>query len=152
MHNLEPRTIGWLAVRGSEDFSHMLEYDLSYTDDARRFEVATIPYQDMAGMVSSLEFLGEVGLDVISEKIHTLAGRLVSGIAKISTLKLITPFDPARRAGIVCFKVDDVDAVSKRLDEGGVSHSVRAGGVLRVAPHIYNTEQEMDRVLALLDG
>jgi selenocysteine lyase/cysteine desulfurase len=152
VQNLEPRTIGWLAVRGSEDFSHMLEYDLTYTDDARRFEVATIPYQDMAGMVSSLEFLAEVGLDVVSEKIHTLAGRLVSGIANISTLNLITPFDPARRAGIVCFKVDDVDAVSKRLDEGGVSHSVRAGGVLRVAPHIYNTEQEIDRVLALLDG
>ena len=152
VQNLEPRTIGWLAVRGSEDFSHMLEYNLTYADDARRFEVATIPYQDMAGMVASLEFLGEVGLDVVSEKIQSLAGRLVSGIAQISTLNLVTPFDPARRAGIVCFKVDDVDAVSKRLDESGVSHSVRAGGVLRVAPHIYNTEQEIDRVLALLDG
>lgn len=152
VQNLEPRTIGWLAVRGSEDFSHMLEYDLTYTDDARRFEVATIPYQDVAGMVSSLEFLGEAGMDVVSKKIHTLASRLVSGIVQISTLNLITPFDPARRAGVVCFKVDDVDAVSKRLDESGVSHSVRAGGVLRLSPHIYNTEQETDRVLALLDG
>ena len=152
VQNLEPRTIGWLAVRGSEDFSHMLEYDLTYADDARKFEVATIPYQDMAGMVSSLELFGEIGPDVISATIHSLANQLVSGIEKISTLKLMTPVDPARRAGIVSFKVDDVGAVSKRLDDGGVSHSVRAGGVLRIAPHIYNTAQEMERVLALLDG
>ena len=152
VQNLEPRTIGWLAVRGSEDFSHMLEYDLTYPDDARKFEVATIPYQDMAGMVSSLELFGDVGPDVISAKIHSLVNQLVSGIGKISTLKLITPVDPARRAGIVSFKVEDVDAVSKRLDDAGVSHSIRAGRVLRIAPHIYNTDQEMDRVLALLDG
>jgi selenocysteine lyase/cysteine desulfurase len=152
VQNLEPRTVGWLAVRGSEDFSHMLEYDLSYADDARRFEVATIPYQDMAGMNSSLEMLGEIGLDVVSAKIHSLVGRLVSGIAVIRALTLVTPSDPNRRAGIVSFRVEDVDAVSMRLNDSGVSHSVRGGGVLRMAPHIYNTDQEIDRVLALLDG
>lgn len=152
VQNLEPATVGWLAVRGSEDFSHMLEYDLSYADDARRFEVATIPYQDMVGMNTSLELLGEMGLGAVSEKIHTLVSRLVAGIAMIKTLSLVTPSDPKRRAGIVSFNVADVDSVSKRLNDSGVSHSVRGGGVLRVAPHIYNTEHEIDRVLALLDG
>lgn len=152
VQNLEPRTVGWLSVRGSEDFSHMLEYDLTYEDDARRFEVATIPYQDMVGMNSSLELLGEIGLDVVSDTIHSLVGRLADGIAAIKTLALVTPSDPNRRAGIVSFNVDNVESVSKRLNDSGVSHSVRGGGVIRMAPHIYNTEQEMDRVLALLDG
>ncbi|MEO7218706.1 MAG: aminotransferase class V-fold PLP-dependent enzyme [Gemmatimonadaceae bacterium] len=152
VQNLEPRTIGWLAMHGSEDFSNMLDYKLNYAEDARRFEVATIPYQDMAGMNASLELFGEIGLDVVSSKIHSLAGRLVAGIAAIKTLSLVTPVDPNRRAGIVSFNVENVEAVSKRLNDGGVSHSVRGGGVIRVAPHIYNTEQQIDRVLALLDG
>jgi cysteine desulfurase / selenocysteine lyase len=152
VQNLEPRTVGWLSVRGAEDFSHMLEYDLSYAEDARKFEVATIPYQDMVGMVSSIEMLNEAGLDFVAQKIHSLVTRLVDGIAKIDTLSLVTPADPNRRAGIVSFNVKDVGAVSARLTGADVSHSVRGGGVIRLAPHIYNTEQEMDRVLALMDG
>jgi selenocysteine lyase/cysteine desulfurase len=152
VQNLEPRTIGWLAMHGSEDFTNMLDYKLNYAEDARRFEVATIPYQDMAGMVASLELLNEIGTDVVYETIHRLAKRLMDGIVTIKTLSPVTPTDPARRAGIVSFNVEDVDKVSGRLNEAGVSHSLRGGGVMRLAPHIYNTEQQIDRVLALLDG
>ncbi len=152
VETLEPRTVGWLAVKGAEDFSHMLEYNLDYAADARKFEVATIPYQDMAGMVSSLEMLHEIGVASVEKKIHSLLGRLVSGIARIRTLSLVTPADPSRRAGIVSFNVADVATVSARLNDAKVTHSVRGGGVIRLAPHIYNTETEIDRVLSLLDG
>lgn len=149
---LEPRTVGWLAVRGAEDFSHMLEYDLTYADDARRFEVATIAYQDMAGMNSSLELLGEIGHAAVADRIHSLAGRLVEGIAAIRSLSLVTPREANRRAGIVSFMSDNAKAISQRLSDNDVSHSIRGGGVIRVAPHVYNTEQQIDRVLALLNG
>ena len=152
VQNLEPRTVGWLSVRGSEDFSHMLEYSLSYADDARKFEVATIPYQDVAGMNASLEMLFEMGLETVERHIHSLVTRLVSGISSIPTLSLVTPVDANRRAGIVSFNVKNVGAVSARLNDAAVTHSVRGGGVIRLAPHIYNTEQEIDRVLALMDG
>jgi selenocysteine lyase/cysteine desulfurase len=152
VQSLEPHSVGWLGVRGAEDFSHMLEYDLTYAEDARRFEVATIPYQDMAGLCSSLGLLYEIGLDVVQNRIHALAGRLVSGIAAIPALSLVTPSSDSRRAGIVSFNVKDVDATSARLNHARVSHSVRGGGVIRFSPHVYNTEQEVDRVLALLDG
>jgi cysteine desulfurase/selenocysteine lyase len=152
VQKLEPRAVGWLAVKGAEDFSHMLEYDLNYADDARRFEVATIPYQDVVGMVSSLEMLYEIGIASVEKKIHSLLGRLVAGIAEIRTLRLVTPADQNRRAGIVSFNVKDVAAASARLNDAKVAHSVRGGGVIRLAPHIYNTEGEIDRVLALLDG
>lgn len=152
VQKLEPRAVGWIAVKGAEDFSHMLEYNLDYADDARRFEVATIPYQDVAGMVTSLEMLHEIGIAAVESSIHALVSRLVAGIAKIRTLEMVTPAEANRRAGIVSFKVQDVAAVSARLDAASVSHSVRGGGVIRLAPHIYNTGNEIDRVLALLDG
>ena len=151
VHKLEPRTIGWLSTRGTEDFSRMLEYDLTYMDDARRFEVATIPYQDMAGMNSSLELLQEIGLDAVEQRIHSLVERLIVGISTIPTLSLVTPWSARRRAGIVSFTVKDVKAVSARLNAAAVTHSVRGGGVIRLAPHVYNTEEEIDLVLALMD-
>lgn len=152
VQNLEPRTIGWLSVEGAEEFAHMLDYKLVYQEDARRFEVATIAYQDVAGLNTSLGLLNEIGLETVSERINALVGRLMQGITAIKALSLVTPASPKRRAGIVSFKVDDMDAVCGRLDANRVSYSIRGGGVIRMAPHIYNTDAEIDRVLALLDG
>ena len=150
VNEIEPRSGGWLSVRGAEDFSHMLEYDLTYADDARRYEIATIPYQDIAGMNASLEALGEIGWSVVHERIHSLARRLLDGIAEMPSLSLVTPRDPHRHAGIVSFNVRDVQSVSDRLTAANVTHSVRGGGVIRLSPHIYNTEDEIDRVLATM--
>ncbi|HEV2643468.1 MAG TPA: aminotransferase class V-fold PLP-dependent enzyme [Candidatus Elarobacter sp.] len=152
VERLEPRAVGWLAMRHAEDFSRMLEYDHTYFDDARRFEVATIPYQDMAGMNASLSLIDEVGLDCIEAHVHGLVSRLIDGIASVRGATLLTPRDPARRAGIVSLTVPDGPAVSRRLDDAGIVHSIRGGGVLRLAPHLYNTDAEMDRVLERLDG
>lgn len=152
IERFEPATVGWLAQWHAQDFSRMLQYDLTYFDDARRFEVATIPYQDMAGMNASLSLIGELGLERIEAHVHGLASRLVEGITRISGLTLLTPRDPSRRAGIVSFTVPNGPEMSKRLDAHGIVHSIRGGGVLRLSPHLYNTEREMDRVLECLDG
>jgi selenocysteine lyase/cysteine desulfurase len=47
--SLTPHAVGWMSVRDSDDYSRMCDYDLTYRDDARRFEVVTLPYQDFAG-------------------------------------------------------------------------------------------------------
>lgn len=147
---LEPRSVGWLGMRHSQEMSRMLEYDLTYLDDARKFEFAATAYQDVAGMNASLGMLMEIGAASVEEHIHALAGQLVEGIAMLPRCTLVTPRERERRAGIVSFLVTDFQAASARLDRAGVIHSVRGGGVIRLAPHIYNTADEMDRVLAVL--
>lgn len=152
VEQMEPRAVGWLAMRNAEDFSQMLQYDLTYTPDARRFEVATIPYQDMAGMNASLGLIHEMGLEVIESRVRELVTQLVDGIAQMKHLRLITPRDPGRRAGIVSFNAEGSENLSRRLTEAGVIHSIRGGGVIRLAPHFYNSAEEMERTLACLDG
>lgn len=146
----EPTMVGWLAMQGSEDFSRMLDYDFTYFDDARRFEVATIPYQDMAGMNESLGLLNEVGLAEVSRSITSLAARLVEGVAELDRVTLVTPRDANRRAGIVSVRVDDAARVSRALDDAHIVHSLRGRGVIRFSPHIYNTANEMDRIVEIL--
>ena len=58
---LEPQPVSWMGVRGSDDFSTLLDYDLTWRDGARRFEQITVPFQDFAGMAASLGLLRELG-------------------------------------------------------------------------------------------
>ncbi|MGI8546148.1 MAG: aminotransferase class V-fold PLP-dependent enzyme [Gemmatimonadaceae bacterium] len=149
---LEPRAIGWLATRQSHDFTRMLEYDITYMDDARKFEVATIAYQDVAGMNASLGMLHELGIETVEMRICALTTRLIDGIMAIDGVTLLTPVAASARAGIVAFTVPDPEPVCSRLDGAGVVYSVRGAGVIRLAPHIYNSADEMDRVLNALHG
>lgn len=152
VHTLEPRSIGWLATRHSHDFARMLEYDLTYMEDARKFEVATIAYQDIAGMNASIGMLHELGIDAVAMHIRALTTRLIDGIVATEDLTLLTPSAPACRAGIVAFTAADPETLCNRLNAADVVYSVRGGGIIRLAPHIYNTPEEMDRILDLPHG
>jgi selenocysteine lyase/cysteine desulfurase len=149
--SLEPSTVGWLAVRGDEDFSRLTDYDYTLRDDARRFEVLTLPFHDFAGMVASLELFHELGPDAVAAHVRRLADRIVAWARSRDDVRLVTPADPARRAGIVSLVPPDAAAASRRLREAGVIHSLREGAV-RLAPHGYNTDDEIDRALAALGG
>jgi selenocysteine lyase/cysteine desulfurase len=73
----------------------------------------------------------------------------VAFAAATPAVALVTPRESSRRAGVIAFKTADVAASSARLRAAHVFHSVREG-CIRLAPHFYNTIEEMDRVLELL--
>jgi selenocysteine lyase/cysteine desulfurase len=148
---LAPSPVGWMAVQGSDDFTRLLEYDLTWRDDARRFEVITIPFQDIAGFAASLELLHELGPSVVAARVAELAGLIVDWAGAKRGISLVTPRDPKQRAGIVAVAPDDPVATSARLKKAGVAHSLREGAI-RLSPHVYNTAAEVERALAVLDG
>jgi selenocysteine lyase/cysteine desulfurase len=59
-------------------------------------------------------------------------------------LKLQTPEEPQYRSGIVNFKIDQAKETAESLNRKGIIVSARAHG-LRVSPHFYNTEEEIDK-------
>jgi selenocysteine lyase/cysteine desulfurase len=149
VESLEPSAVGWMSVRGSDDFSRLVEYDFTYRDDARRFEVITLPFQDFAGLNASLELLFELGLPAVESHVHALADRIVRWARSRDDVALVTPADSARRAGIVSVAPRDPAAASARLTAAGVSHSLREGSI-RLSPHCYNTAGEVDAALGAL--
>ncbi len=74
-------------------------------------------------------------MDAIHQQVHALTTRLIAGIDTIDGLTLLTPRSPERRAGIVSCRARDPDAVAAQLADAGVICSLRAGGILRFAPH-----------------
>ena len=146
---LEPHDVSWMAVRGSDDFTRLADYDLTWREDARRFEFITLPYQDVAGMNASLELIHELGPDAIVAHSLRLAEMIVSWACSRDDVSLVTPAAGERRAAIVSVKPRDAVAASRRLKDAKVAHSLREGGI-RLAPYFFNTEEEIDRVLRLI--
>lgn len=149
VRQLEPEAVGWLAMAASDDFTRLTDYDFRYRDDARRFEVFTLPFQDFAGMNASLELLHELGPSAVAAQVERLATRLVQGVEGRADLRLVTPADCAHRAGVIAVAPREPRAVSERLTSARVIHALREGAI-RLSPHGYNTDDEVDRVLELL--
>lgn len=149
VERLDPQVVSWMAVRGSDDFSRLLDYDLTWRPDARRFELVTLPYHDFAAMNASLELFHELGPDAIAERVGSLATRIVNWAQGRDDVRLVTPADASRRAGIVALAPREPQRVSAALKAAGVAHSLREGSI-RLSPHFYNTDAEVDRALELL--
>lgn len=151
IRTLDPNPVGWMSVKGSDDFTRLLDYDLAWRDDARRFEVLTLPFQDIAGFCASLTLFHELGLPAIAARVASLVGEIVAWAEHRRDVTLVTPAHPSRRAGIVSLITADSAASSARLRAAGVAHSLREGAI-RLAPHVYTTSEEIQRALTALDA
>jgi cysteine desulfurase / selenocysteine lyase len=144
--------VGWLAMRSSEDFTRMVDYDFRYYDDARRFQINTLPAQDFAGLNASLEMFLELGPENVERHIQGIVTEAVRWAqANGDKVRLVTPADPAKRAGVLALAPRDPVAASKALSSANVSHSLREGAI-RLSPHCFNTREEMVRALDVLGG
>lgn len=151
VRQLEPEAVGWLAMSASDDFTRLTDYEFRYREDARRFEVFTLPFQDFAGMNASLGLLLELGPAAVAEHVNRLANRLTSWAADRFDVRLVTPSDPLHRAGVIAIAPRDPQPVSARLTKAGVVHALREGAI-RLSPHGYNTVEEVDQALAIMEG
>lgn len=148
VRELEPREVGWLAVRDSYDFNRLVDYDLSWYDDARRFEVGTLPYQDLAAFCASVELLLETGIACIATHVGSLVATMMTRLCDAGAT-LVTPADARQRAGIVTVRTNNAERVSNELARAGIVCSLREGAI-RMSPHLYTTRDDVDCAVELL--
>jgi cysteine desulfurase / selenocysteine lyase len=146
---LEPAEVGWWAQATSGDYAKFLDYDARWADDARRFEVITLDFVGFNAMAESIGLLLETGPKAIEAHVTALADRALAFADDTAGVEFVTPREPSRRAGVLAFRTKDVAKSSERLTAAKVAHSVRTG-CIRLAPHFYNTADELDAALALL--
>jgi cysteine desulfurase/selenocysteine lyase len=145
---LDPAMAGWL---GTTDVHEYFRYDLPWRDDARRFEEGSLNAIGAAGLDAAIKLLLAVGLDTIEQRIMTLTDQLIQGLRQCS-YQVITPVQRwPERSGIVSFqhRHHDPAQLEQRLSEANVVIS-RRGSLIRVSPHFYNNEDDIDRLLSAL--
>lgn len=151
VQSLRPVDVSWMSTVCSDDFRRLTDYDFTYRPNARKFEVITLPYQDFVGLNASLDLFMEVGLPEVYGHIERLTDRIVKWALGAKGVRLVTPADRSKRAGIVAVAPRDPQGASDRLTAAGVTHSLREGAI-RLSPHFYNTDKEIDSALELLES
>ncbi|WP_069164715.1 aminotransferase class V-fold PLP-dependent enzyme [Nocardia altamirensis] len=140
---LRPATTGWFAGRDPLSFRPADEW----AEDAQRLAGGTpIPLTAMMSKVG-LDLLAGVGAQTIREHSLRCTDRILTRAAEAG-IAVRTPAAPEHRGGVVCLSFPGDEAVKKRLVEHGMVCSWREG--LRVAPHIYNTVDEVDAFMDAL--
>lgn len=134
----EPVGIGWYSVVDDLHFP----YDLK--PDASRFEMGGPNMLGIYTLNEGVRLLNEIGVEQIERHVLALGGRLREQLEALG-LPLMTPADPARRAGIVAWADPDCAATAARLAAQGIAVSGSSGRI-RAAIHLYTTASEVDRL------
>lgn len=147
IQDLEPPFVGWASVK--QDIFETVEFwdilNLNLSETASRFEVGSPSIISFAGATASLNMLLNFGMKNIERRILRLSGYLIEAIKKLG-LKLQTSEEPQYRSGIVNFIIDKPKETVQKLSDKGIVVSARANGI-RVSPHFYNSEEEIDKLV-----
>ncbi len=146
----KPLEEGWITRVGSEDFSGLVDYQDEYAPGARRFDVGERSSFHLVPMaIAALEQLTAWGIADIAATIEGLTGA-VEKQAEARGLRAVPR--PDRAPHLIGMRAEGglPPGLSGALADRGVYVSVR-GDSIRVAPHLYNDESDVDRLFSALD-
>ncbi|MDA2975916.1 MAG: SufS family cysteine desulfurase [Actinomycetota bacterium] len=137
----------------------------TFRSDNAKFEAGTMNIAQVVGLSAAVDYLKNVGMNVIHEHVKELTGAALKAMISMPGIRILGPTDLTDREGLVSFEVDGVHPhdVSQFLDSKGVA--VRAGhhcawplhrklGAVassRASFYLYNTKADVDVFLAALD-
>jgi selenocysteine lyase/cysteine desulfurase len=154
LDRLRPVSVGWHSVTHAHDYTRI---ELTLKPTAARFEGGTQNMVGMLGLGASLELLQESGINKLAAAILHITDdaceRLQSIGAKIVSDRQLDHRGGQQRSGIVAFELPGRDplAVKKHCLTRRVVLSCRAGR-LRISPHAYNNEEDVERLVAALQS
>jgi kynureninase len=140
---LEPAATGWIAGENPLTFGPVS----GWAPTARRMASGTPAVLPSLLSRVGLDILASVGMPTIRAHSLRCTARIIER-ADEAGLTVVTPRQEQRRAGVVALRFPDDSEVAKRLVARGFICSYR--GMLRVAPHVYNTLEEVDRFMDAL--
>jgi len=139
---LTPTIAGWWAARDQFGFDNT---HFEFRDDARRFELGTPAAHMIHSALGGQEIIDEVGVPAIRQRNAALTERLIER-ARAAGFRIRGAASPESRSAIVMVAHEDPRGVVEHLAERGIIVDHRPGHV-RISPHFYNTEAEVDLVI-----
>jgi selenocysteine lyase/cysteine desulfurase len=124
------------------------EFPAELHETASKFEYATVHFQGLFELRAALDYILGIGVDRIEEQVLKLSSKLWNGLSDRG-FEMRTP--PGTQSGIVTCIVGDAEKVDELLSENRIVASLKAGNRLRVSPHFFNTEGEIDHLLAVME-
>lgn len=143
----EPRATGW--------FGH--EKPFAFTMPEQRYAPGVWRYMAGTPAVAALyqaragaEIVAEIGVARIREKSLRQTTRVIERCDRAG-FRVNTPREPERRGGSVCFDFDGSERVARALNAGGFLCDWRPQSGIRMSPHFYTADEEIERFMDELD-
>lgn len=142
---VNPVELGWKSVKHEEDFQNI---SLDLKEDASVMEPGTMNTVGILAMKKGIEFLLGFGLDYVSKEILEWNMSMGKELRSMG-YEVHSPFGDEYSSGILSFSCNDPERVFRVLCSEGIKVSMR-GGLIRLSPHFYNDEKDLERVGNLL--
>jgi cysteine desulfurase/selenocysteine lyase len=136
---LQPNVVGWRSHRDWRNVDNLHHGIPELLPSAERYEGGSLSFALLYAMEASLDLLLEIGPDVIEQRVLDLAAKTRARLRKLgaTVANCASPIVAAR------FENRHVSALARALQEQRVLVAARRGH-LRVSPHLYNNEQDLE--------
>jgi len=144
---LEPALTGWMAHPAPFDFEPP---PMRRREDAFRFLLGTPDIPALYAAREGPAIVADAGIHLIRAKSLRQTSRLIE-LAEGRGLCCATPRDPARRGGTAAVDFENALEVARELNARDVVVDYRPGVGIRMSPHFYTEDAELDRAFAAID-
>jgi kynureninase len=141
--SLEPRLTGWMAHRNPFDFDGG---PIEFAEDAYRFLHGTPNIPGLYAARSGYEIINEVGVENIRAKSMRQTSLLID-LVENAGYRINSPRDPAQRGGTVTVDVPNGYEITQELLRRDFLVDYRAGAGIRIAPHFYTKDEELELIV-----
>ena len=139
----EPRTTGWMA----HEHPFAFETEMHYAPNVTRFLHGSPAIPALYAAESGYKIINEIGVDAIRKKSVRQTETLIE-LAEAAGFRVTSPRDPARRGGTITVWDDNAAAITKELIRREFIVDYRPGAGVRVSPHFYTKDEELELVIA----
>jgi len=144
---VRPTVVGWTSVK---DYERYLDYDLTYRDGALRFECGSLNTVGVYGLGAAIDLFLEVGTEQIEEYVVGLSRYLGDRLTEKGYV-VAGSRNPGEMSAVVT-------CTHEKHSPANLSRQLRAKNIitaprvkrLRIAPHFYNTRDEIDTLIDVL--
>ena len=145
---LRPVEPGWASMAHRSDYDNL---SIRWDDSARRYESGTYNMVGSAAFDASLRLIADAGVPEIWAHVDGLCDHLAKALSGVDGAHVLSDRTGDGRSGIVSITLDGLTPtdLALRLNADGFVCAARGGGV-RIAPHGYNTVEEIDALVALV--
>ena len=141
LEKLNPTILGWQSVANPWE---LLNYDLTFPDDARKFLSGTLNALGIFAFNKSLEIFLNFGFENVYSQVKNNTNFLLEKSQEIGLKPLTAGLPQCNQSAIVTFKVENATQIKEELGKKNIIVEIREG-MIRVSPHFYNTRQEIER-------
>lgn len=159
--------LNWQPLKYGGTGSHS-ELDTQPEEWPDRFEAGSLNVGGIMGLLAGVEFLAQQSVESVRTHTQLRLSQLIDGLQNIENVRLFTPADAARRAGLVSLQIDGYDPqelavaldVGYRIQTRAGLHcaplvhralgTLEQGGTLRLSPGVFTTQQQIDTTVHAL--